>query len=58
MENEALGPSWNGGRLDWFLTWLWEVFLPAFKDPVASQIELFQDTVEKLPDIDESVKNH
>ena len=56
MENEAPGPSRNGGRPDWFLTWLREVFLPASKDPVALQIELFQDAVEKLPDIDKSVK--
>ena len=56
MENEAPGPSQNGGRPDWFLTWLWEVFLPASRDPVALQIELFQDAVEKLPDIGEYVK--
>ena len=56
MEKEAPGPSQNGGRPDWFLTWLWEVFLPASRDPVALQIELFQDAVEKLPDIGEYVK--
>ena len=50
------GPSCNGGRPDWFLTWLKEVFLPASKDPVASQIELFEDALEKIPDIDESVR--
>jgi hypothetical protein len=31
------------------------VFLPASRDPVASQIELFENAVEKIPDIDESV---
>ena len=31
-------------------------FLPASKDPVASQLEIFQEAVEKLPDIEESVK--
>ena len=30
--------------------------MPASRDPVASQIELFEDTVEKIPDINESVK--
>ena len=56
MEDEAQGPSGQGGRPDWFLRWLREVFLPASKDPVASQIEIFTDAVEKLPDIEESVK--
>ncbi len=44
------------GCPDWFLNWLREVFLPASKDPVALQIELFKDALEKLPDIEESVK--
>ena len=56
MENDAPEQPRNGGRPDWFLTWLWEVFLPASKDPVASQIEQFEDAVEKIPDLDESVK--
>lgn len=56
MENGTPGPSQNGGRPDLFLTWLKEVFLPASKDLVTSQIERFQDAVEKIPDIDESVK--
>ena len=56
MENEAPEQLRNGGRPDWFLTWLREVFLPASKDPVASQIEKFEDAVEQIPDLDESVK--
>ena len=32
------------------------MFLPAYKDPVASQIEKFEDAVERIPDLDESVK--
>ena len=56
MDNEAAGPSRNEGKPDWFLTWLKDVFLPASKDPVASQVELFEDAVEKIPDIDKSVK--
>ena len=56
MEKDVPGQSRNGGRPDWFLTWLREVFLPASKDAVASQIELFEDAVEKIPKIDESVK--
>ena len=56
MEAEAPGQSGQGGRPDWFLRWLREVFLPASKDPVASQLKIFQDAVEKLPDIEESVK--
>ena len=53
MEGEAPGPSEQGDRPNWFLS---EVFLLASKDPVASQIEIFTDAVEKLPDIEESVK--
>ena len=30
--------------------------MPASRDPVASQIELFENAVEKIPDIDKSVK--
>jgi len=32
------------------------VFLPASRDPVASQIEQFESVVERIPDLDESVK--
>ena len=32
------------------------MFLPALIDPAASQIERFEDAVEKIPVIDESVK--
>ena len=57
MEGDAPGLSGGGGRLDWFLSWLQEVFLPAkAKDPLSSQLETFQDAVDKLPDIEESVK--
>lgn len=56
MENNAQGPSRNGGRPDWFLTWLREVFLLASEDPVTSQIQQFQDAVEQIPDLDDSVK--
>ena len=57
MENEAPGPSREGGKPEWFLGWLREVFLPAqAKDPLSSQLEVFQDAVEKLPDIEDSVK--
>ena len=57
MENEALGPSRQGGKPEWFLGWLREVFLlPQAKDPVSSQLEIFQDTFEKLLEIEESVK--
>jgi len=56
MEDQAPGPSRPGGKPDWFLGWLREVFLPAQKDPVTSQLEVFQDAFEKLPDIEESVR--
>ena len=56
MDNDGQGPSRNAGKPDWFLTWLKKVFLPLSKDPVASQIELFEDTVEKIPDINNAVK--
>ena len=55
MEGNAPGPSRGGGRPDWFLSWLQEVFLPV-KDPLSSKIEVFQDTVEKLLNIEESIK--
>ena len=56
MDNDGQGPSRNAGKPDWFLTWLKEVFLQASKDPVASQIEKFEDAVERIPDIDDAVK--
>ena len=57
MENDSPGPSLGGGKPDWFLGWLREVFLPVeAKDPLSSQLEVFQDAVEKLPDIEDSVK--
>ena len=56
MEDEAPGPSRQGGKPERFLGWLREVFLPATKDPVSSQLEVFQDAFEKLQDIEESVK--
>ena len=51
MDKDTAGPSRNAGKLDWFLTWLNDVFLPASRDPVASQFELFEDAMEKIPDI-------
>ena len=57
MENEASGPSRQGGKPEWFLGWLQEVFLPSqAKDPISSQLEVFHDAFEKLPDFEESVK--
>ena len=56
MENDAPAQPRPGGRPDWFLSWLREVFLPAYGDPVASQIEKFEDAIERIPDLDESVK--
>ena len=53
MEGNTPGPSRGGVWPDWFLSWLQEVFLPV---PLSSQIEIFTDAVEKLPDIEESVK--
>ena len=39
MENEAPGPLREGGKLEWFLGWLREVFLPGqAKDPLSSQL--------------------
>ena len=55
MENDSQGPSRNAGKPDWFLTWLKEVFLPASKDPVAL-IGLFEDAMEKIPDINDAVR--
>ena len=55
MENnvpEQRGPK---GKPDWFLSWLKEVFLPASRDPLASQIEQFENAVEQIPNINESV---
>ena len=58
MENEVAGPSREGGgKPEWFLGWLKEVFLPSLsKDPLSSQVEVFSDAVEKLPDLEDSVK--
>lgn len=56
MENDAPEQPRPGGRPDWFLSWLQEVFLPAYRDPVASQIEKFEDAVERIPDLDKATK--
>ena len=56
MENNVPEQRGPGGRPDWFLSWLREVFLPASRDPLASQIEQFESAVERIPNIDESVK--
>lgn len=48
MENEASGPSRQGGKPEWFLGWLQEVFLPSqAKDPISSQLEVILDVFEK-----------
>ena len=58
MDNNVAGPSREGGgKPEWFLGWLKEVFLPSLpKDPLSFQIEVFTDAVEKLPDLEDSVK--
>ena len=56
MENDVPEQPRPGGRPDWFLSWLREVFLPADRDPVASRIEKFEDAVEQIPDLDEAIK--
>ena len=56
MENDVPEQRGPGGRPDWFLSWLREVFLPQSRDPLASQIEQFESAVERIPNIDESVK--
>ncbi len=58
MDNNIAGPSREGGgKPEWFLGWLKEVFLPSLpKDPLSFQIEVFTDAVEKLPDLEDSVK--
>ena len=56
MENDAPEQPRAGGRPDWFLNWLREVFLPAYQDPVASQIEKYEDAVEQIPNLDEAIK--
>ena len=56
MDNDGQGPSRNAGKPEWFINWLKEVFLPASKDPVDSQIKKFEDAVERIPDIDDAVK--
>ena len=56
MDSDRQGPFRNAGKPDWFLHWLKEVFLPASKDPVSSQVKKFEDVVERIPDIDDAVK--
>jgi len=56
MENNVPEQRGPGGRPDWFLNWLKEVFLPASRDPLASQIEQFENAVDQIPNIDEAVK--
>ena len=56
MDNNAPAPPGNVGRPDWFLSWLKDVFLLAYKNPVDQKIEIYEDVVEKLPDIDKPIK--
>ena len=56
MDSDGQGPSRNAGKPDWFLHWLKEVFLPASRDPIKSQVKKFEDVVERIPDIDDAVK--
>ena len=56
MDNEAPEQRGQGAKPDWFLSWLREVFLPASRDPLASQIEQFENAVDQIPNIDEAVK--
>ena len=56
MDSNGQGPSRNAGKPDWFLHWLKEVFLPASKDPVSSQVKKYEDVEERIPDIDDAVK--
>ena len=56
MENVAPDQRGSGVRPVWFLSWLREVFLPASRDPLASQIEQFENAVDQIPNIDEAVK--
>ena len=46
----------EGGKPEWFLGWLREVFLPISKNPLAEQIEQFEVAVGQLPNIDDAVK--
>ena len=56
MDSDGQGPSRNAGKPDWFLHWLKEVFLPASKDPIKSQVKKFEDAVGSIPDLDDAVK--
>ena len=56
MDNDAPEQRDPGVKPDWFLGWLREVFLTASRDPLAAQIERFENAVGQLPDIDEAVK--
>ena len=56
MDSDGQGPSRNAGKPDWFLHWLKEVFLPASKDPIRSQVKKLEDAVDRIPDIDDAVK--
>jgi len=56
MDNNTPAQPENVGRPDWFLSWLKDVFQPAYKSPVEQKIEVFDDALEKLPDLDESLR--
>ena len=56
MENNVPDQWGPGVRPDWFLSWLRDVFLPESRDPIASQVEQFENAVERIPNLDESVK--
>ncbi len=48
MDNDAPEQVGPGGKPEWFLGWLREVFLPATKNPLAEQIEQFENAVGQL----------
>ena len=56
MDNDVPAQPENAERLGWFLSWLKDVFLPAHKSPVDQQLEEFSDALDRIPDLDQSVR--
>ena len=56
MDSDVPAQPENAERPGWFLSWLKDVFLPAHKNPVDQQLEEFSDALDRIPDLDQSVR--
>ena len=56
MDNDVPAQPENAERPGWFLSWLKDVFLPAHRNPVDQQLKEFSDALDRIPDLDDSIR--